>query len=117
MSEKILCLALSALLFALRDPVEAQQPKKVYRIGYLSPIDPALESTRSEPIRLALRELGYIEGQNIVIEYRYSEGKLDRSTELAFACLGEGHISVGYSKCGNSCQGCIFHFDVSPWFF
>jgi putative ABC transport system substrate-binding protein len=62
---------------------EAQQPKKIHRIGYLSPIDPAGESTRSEPIRLALRELGYIEGQNIVIEYRYSEGNLDRTPELA----------------------------------
>ena len=54
---------------------QAQQPKKVPRIGYLSSADPANESTRSEGIRLALRELGYIEGQNIAIEYRYSEGK------------------------------------------
>ena len=56
-------------------PAEAQQPKKVPRIGYLSAADPASESTRSEAIRLALRELGYIEGQNIAIEYRYAEGK------------------------------------------
>ena len=61
----------------------AQQPKKVPRIGYLSSADPASESARSEPIRLALRELGYIEGQNIAIEYRYSEGKNDRLPELA----------------------------------
>ena len=54
---------------------EAQQPKKVPRIGYLSSSDPAAESTRAEAIRLALRELGYIEGQNIAIEYRYAEGK------------------------------------------
>ena len=64
-------------------PAQAQQPKKVPRIGYLSPFDPVAESTRSEAIRLALRELGYIEGQNIAIEYRYSEGKLDRFPELA----------------------------------
>ena len=62
---------------------QAQQPKKVPRIGYLSSFDPASESTRSEAIRLALRELGYIEGQNIAIEYRYAEGKLDRLPELA----------------------------------
>jgi putative ABC transport system substrate-binding protein len=61
----------------------AQQPKKIPRIGYLSPSDPATESFRSEPFRTALRELGYIEGQNISIEYRYAEGKADRFPELA----------------------------------
>ena len=62
---------------------QAQQPKKVPRIGYLSSADPASESTRAEGIRLALRELGYIEGQNIATEYRYAEGKRDRLPELA----------------------------------
>jgi putative ABC transport system substrate-binding protein len=62
--------------------VEAQQPKKVPRIGYLSNSDPARDSTRSEGIRLALRKLGYIEGQNIAIEYRYTQGKQDRQPEL-----------------------------------
>jgi ABC-type uncharacterized transport system substrate-binding protein len=62
---------------------QAQQPKKVPRIGYLSAGNPTSESTRSEPIRLALRELGYIEGQNIGIEYRYADGEPDRFTELA----------------------------------
>ncbi len=71
------------MLLALCHPAEAQQPKKVPRIGYLSSSDPATESTRAEAIRLALRELGYIEGQNIVIEYRYAEGKRDRAPELA----------------------------------
>ena len=61
----------------------AQQPKKVPRIGYLSALDPARESTRAEAIRLALRDLGYIEGQNIAIEYRYTQGKIDRAPELA----------------------------------
>ena len=71
------------VLLALGAKAEAQQPKKVPRIGYLSSFDPATESTRSEAIRLALRELGYIEGQNIAIEYRYAEGKRDRFPELA----------------------------------
>src|SRR5438552_18695959 len=62
---------------------EAQQPNKVPRIGYLSLQASARESARSEAIRMALRELGYIEGQNIAIEYRYAEGKLDRLPELA----------------------------------
>jgi putative tryptophan/tyrosine transport system substrate-binding protein len=69
-----------AMCAALAD---AQQPKKVHRIGYLSSFDQASESARSEGIWLALRELGYIEGQNIAIEYRYAEGKRDRFPELA----------------------------------
>ena len=71
------------ILLAVGVIADAQQPKKVPRIGYLSARDPATESTRSEAIRLALRELGYIEGQNIAIEYRYAEGKQDRLPELA----------------------------------
>ncbi len=63
--------------------VQAQQPKKVPRLGYLSALKPARESARSDAIRLALRELGYIEGQNIAIEHRYTEGKRDRAPELA----------------------------------
>ena len=73
----------AVVLLAVAVIAEAQQPKKVPRIGYLSSADPASESTRSEAIRLALRELGYIEGQNIAIEYRYAEGKRDRLPELA----------------------------------
>ena len=71
------------IVFALCFPVEAQQAKKTFRIGYLSSGNSSTESVRSEPIRLALRELGYIEGQNIAFEYRYGEGKQDRYPELA----------------------------------
>ena len=72
------------IAFALCGAVaSAQQPKKVYRIGYLSNTDPARESARAEAIRLALRELGHVEGQNITTEYRYAEGKPDRYPELA----------------------------------
>ena len=60
----------------------AQQPKRVPRIGYLASSDAASESARAEAIRLALRERGYIEGQNIAIEYRYAEGKPDRASSL-----------------------------------
>jgi putative tryptophan/tyrosine transport system substrate-binding protein len=83
MKKKITVLTLSALLFSLSVSAEAQQPKKVFRIGYLSALDPARESARSEAIKLALRERGYIEGQNIAFEYRYAEGKRDRAPELA----------------------------------
>ena len=83
MRRKILSAVLTILFLAAVDPAEAQQPKKVPRIGYLSSTDPATESARAEAIRLALRELGYIEGENIAIEYRYAEGKRDRFPELA----------------------------------
>jgi putative tryptophan/tyrosine transport system substrate-binding protein len=73
----------AVVLLALAVITNAQQPKKVPRIGYLSLLDPASESARAEAIRLALRERGYIEGQNIAIEYRYMEGKRDRAPELA----------------------------------
>jgi putative tryptophan/tyrosine transport system substrate-binding protein len=77
----ICVLIANILLFSLR--VEAQQPKKIPRIGYLSTFDPTTESTRADAIRLALRELGYIEGQNVAFEYRYGEGKRGRESELA----------------------------------
>jgi len=82
MKKKITVLTLCAMLFALCVAAETQQPTKVPRIGYLSPSDSATESTLSEAIRRALRELGYIEGQNIAIEYRYAEGKVERFPEL-----------------------------------
>jgi putative tryptophan/tyrosine transport system substrate-binding protein len=72
------------LTFAFRGAAaQAQQPTKVPRIGYLSNTDAATDSARAEGIRLALRDLGYIEGQTIAIEYRYAEGKVDRAPELA----------------------------------
>src|SRR5215831_20978169 len=77
------CFVLYAMLFALCVPASAQQPAKVPRIGYLSPFDAARESARAEAIRQRLRELGYIEGKNIAIEYRYAEGKDNRFSELA----------------------------------
>ena len=74
-------LALYAMLFALGAAAASAQPKKIPRIGYLSSGNPTSESTRAEAIRLALRELGYTEGQNIAIESRYGNGKLDRAVE------------------------------------
>ena len=80
---KLGSLALSAMLFALSYSASAQQPANVPRIGYLSITDAATDSPRAEGIRLALRGLGYIEGQNMAIEYRYAEGKNDRLPGLA----------------------------------
>jgi putative ABC transport system substrate-binding protein len=83
MHKQITRRAFCSMLLALPFPAQAQQLKKVPRIGYLSSADAARDSARYEAIRLALRERGYIEGQNIASEYRYAEGKLDRFSEHA----------------------------------
>jgi putative ABC transport system substrate-binding protein len=69
-------------LFAFISPPRSSQ-RIFARIGYLSSLSPSSESVRSESIRRALRELGYIEGQNIAIEAHYREGKVDRAPKLA----------------------------------
>jgi putative ABC transport system substrate-binding protein len=86
--KKIFLLALCSLLFALCFSAEAQQPTKVTRIGYLSrdlhPSDSRAPSPRSlEAFRQGLQDLGYIEGKNIIIEYRYAEERLERLPALA----------------------------------
>ena len=83
MNKKIFVLAPGALLFALCLSAEAQQPKKIARIGYLSAGDPVSRRDRIEALRQGLKELGYVEGKNIIIEYRYAEGRSDRLPELA----------------------------------
>src|SRR5215469_11724921 len=80
---KVVGFALCTLLLVLSVSAEAQQAKKVPRIGFLSSVDPASDSARAEAIRLAMREFGYIEGQNIAMEYRYAEGKPARYPDLA----------------------------------
>jgi len=81
MVEKIVCL-LATFFMATVSVAQAQQATKVARIGYLSSNEQASDANRAEATRLALRERGYIEGQNIVIEYRYAERKRDRLPEL-----------------------------------
>jgi putative tryptophan/tyrosine transport system substrate-binding protein len=80
-SKTILSLAIGGLLLALGSCAEAQQPKKVPRIGVVVSGGPVLPSTH-EAFRQGLRDLGYVEGQNLLIEYRYGEGKLDRMPGL-----------------------------------
>ncbi len=78
----VVCL-LPAVLLLTVSLAEAQQTKKVPRIGFLSATSPSSISARLEAFRQGLSELGYVEGKNVVIEYRYAEGKLDRLSELA----------------------------------
>ena len=68
---------LAVLLLTSFNLAEAQQPKKIPRIGYLSGPLPLTRIQRIEAFRQGLRELGYVEGKNIFIEYRYAEGKLE----------------------------------------
>jgi len=77
----LFCLLISVLLFT--GLASAQQPKQVPRIGHLSGSSPSSVAARIEAFRQGLHELGYVEGQNIVIEYRYADGKSDRLPVLA----------------------------------
>jgi hypothetical protein len=82
MRKTVIGFTLSTLLFALCLSAQTQQPKKVPRIGYLAASDAATASVSTEGIRLALRELGYIEGQSIAIVYRYGRGNSIGSLSL-----------------------------------
>jgi putative tryptophan/tyrosine transport system substrate-binding protein len=102
MKRKITVLTVSALLLALSVPVEAQQPNKVPRIGFITGSGEANDpGPNIEAFRQKLRELGYFEGKNILVEYRYIEGKLERVpglvadlVELKVDVLVSGTLSV-----------------------
>ena len=83
MRVRILLFTLTVLVLSSFHLAEAQQVKKFYRIGYLSAYDAASEFRRAQGVRLALREFGYIEGQNITTAYRYAALRRDRYPELA----------------------------------
>jgi putative ABC transport system substrate-binding protein len=83
MRAKILIYALPAIIVAISHIAEAQQPKKVRQIGYLAGTAAESDLPRFESFRKGLRALGHVEGQNIAIESRYTEGKFDRLSELA----------------------------------
>ena len=83
MRKNIVRLTLGVLLLALSFPAAAQQPAKIPRIGILNPTSSSFFLPRVEAFRQRLRELGYVEGKNILIEYRYAEGKFERLTDLA----------------------------------
>src|SRR5215469_373948 len=79
----VFSVALCTLLLALSISAKAQQPKKVPRIGFLTGAPAFSMAARVETFRQGLRELGYVEGKNIVIEYRYAEGNSDRLPRFA----------------------------------
>jgi len=74
---------LAGSLLAAPVAAEAQQPAKVARIGFLGPETVSGSKSRVDALRAGLRDLGYVEGKNIVIEFRWAEGKYDRLPDLA----------------------------------
>jgi putative ABC transport system substrate-binding protein len=82
-SKIVFCLALGAMLFALFAAAEAQQPGKIPRIGFYLDGPASAITARIEGFRQGLRELGYVEGKNIIIEWRSAEGKPERRREIA----------------------------------
>ena len=83
MHKKFTRRAFCSMLLALPFPARAQQPARIPRVGILIPPSASFFSARVEAFRQRLRELGYVEGKNIFIEYRYAEGKLERLPDLA----------------------------------
>jgi putative ABC transport system substrate-binding protein len=83
LNKQFLCIAVGVTLLAVGFPVDAQQPGKIPRLGVLWPFLPTVGPPLAEAFRQGLRNVGYVEGQNIAIEYRYSEGEDSRLTDLA----------------------------------
>jgi len=83
MTKKIVLWLLATVLLATVPIADAQQARKIPRIGYLSSTSATTAPRNLEAFREGTRDLGYVEGKNISIEYRYAEGKLDRLPELA----------------------------------
>jgi putative ABC transport system substrate-binding protein len=85
----ILPVPLCALLLALGVPADSQQPKKISRVGYLAAVSAAADAPRLEAFRQGLLDLGYVEGQNLIIEYRHQGGGFERLPELAAELVGQ----------------------------
>jgi putative tryptophan/tyrosine transport system substrate-binding protein len=102
MKAKILVYVLAALFLAAIHLAEAQQPKKVYRIGFLEGASIA-ESQGIEPFRQGLRSLGYVDGQNVIIEVRAMEGKPDRLSGMV-AEFVESKVDVIFSAFTSGAQ-------------
>jgi len=123
MSRKtIIVVWLIALALASLRPAEAQQPVRVPRIGFLSAVPFSTMSVRVEALRQGLRELGYVEGQNIVIEYRFAEGKLDQVSDNAAelvrlkvdAMVTAGATDTRAAKRATSTIPIVMAFDSDP---
>ena len=116
-----LSILLVLVLLAIAVVAEAQQPKRVPRIGFLT-VSPSTFPGRIEAFRQGLRELGYVEGKNIVIEWRYSEGKPDRLPALAAELVRlkveiivtGGPAATGFLKEATTTIPIVMGFDTDP---
>jgi putative ABC transport system substrate-binding protein len=99
MNKRVISLALCAMLLALCVPAAAEQPGKLHRVGYLH--NGAKPDVTDDAFQRGLRDLGYLEGKNIVLEYRYAEGKPERFSELAAEMVrGKVDIIVAVNEAG-----------------
>src|SRR5215475_1498702 len=88
MNTKMIVCLVAATLLSTTSFTEAQQPSKIPKIGFLVVPSRSFFADRLESFRQGLHSLGYVEGKNVVIEYRYAEGNLDRLPELAKELIG-----------------------------
>jgi putative ABC transport system substrate-binding protein len=122
MKRKIVFWLLATILLTTVSPAEAQPAGKVPRVGFLSSLSPSSISARIEAFQQGLRELGYVEGKNIIIEWRYAEGKADRLRELAaelvrlkVAVIVTGGPAVNrYAKEATATIPIVLGFDNDP---
>ena len=122
MQAKILVYALLALILATIHLVEAQQPPKVTRLGFLIATSPSTEKSRLEAFLQGMRDLGYVEGKNLVIEWRYAEGKFDRLPDLAAelvrlkveVIVTTGPTSTGAAKEATVTIPIVMGLDIDP---
>jgi ABC-type uncharacterized transport system substrate-binding protein len=121
MTKNVFRFALGAMLLAFSFVADAQQPAKVPRIGFLTG-SPSVFPGRIEAFRQGLRELGYVEGKNIVIEWRYTGGKLDRYPALAAELVrlkvdiivSAGPTATGFLKEATTTIPIVMGFDTDP---
>jgi len=91
------------MLFALCHPAEAQQPTKIARIGVLISARPSIASPRIQAFQRSLRDLGYVEAKNIILEYRYAEGNVESVSDLA-ADLVRRKVDIIVTDTSNATQ-------------
>src|SRR5207249_1619312 len=122
MRRKILSAVLGAVFLAIVSPAEAQQAKKVPRIGFLSALSRTPMLANLEVFWQRLRELGHVEGKNIVIEWRWAEGKFDRLPDLAAVLVrlkvdvivSGGPVATRPAKEATSTVPIVMAFDNDP---